>query len=162
MTGRLVPCAVSGGVKWRDFLAHFRSLGHSKAEAREAWDSVQAELANAKNYANDTYHVVLREGVAHGLGNDFEIAELSIKRHDRAPVCDWRDVQDIKNQLCGLEAEAVMLYPAQSRVVDTANQYWLYVVTKPAGFLFPFGMFAGYQTDKPLGNSKQRPLSGKG
>lgn len=56
-----------------------------------------------------------------------EIAHLSIKTHDKQARHDWRDMQRIKNEICGVEAEAVELYPAESRVVDTANQYHLFV-----------------------------------
>jgi len=50
---------------------------------------------------------------------------LSIKRLDKHPVRDWRHFQRIKNELIGEENEAVELYPAQSRLVDTTNQYHL-------------------------------------
>lgn len=61
---------------------------------------------------------------------------LSIKTLDRAPYHDWRDFQRIKNELIGPEYEAVELYPAESRLVDTSNQYHLWCFT---GFKFPFG-----------------------
>jgi hypothetical protein len=44
----------------------------------------------------------------------------------------------IKNQLIGEECEAVELYPAESRKVDTSNKYHLYGVLDPS-FHFPFG-----------------------
>jgi hypothetical protein len=53
---------------------------------------------------------------------------LSIRRQDRAACRDWRHFQQIKNQLCGAEREAIELYPAESRVVDTANQFHLWVM----------------------------------
>lgn len=56
-----------------------------------------------------------------------DVAHLSIKTHDKQARHDWRDMQRIKNELCGPECEAVELYPAESRVVDTANQYHLFV-----------------------------------
>lgn len=62
---------------------------------------------------------------------------LSIRREDRRPVTDWRDVQWIKNQLLGPETEAVQLFPAESRLVDTSNQFHLFAL--PAGERFPFG-----------------------
>lgn len=43
---------------------------------------------------------------------------IMVKRHDRAPVRDWRDMQRIKDELLGPEREACELYPAQSRMVD--------------------------------------------
>lgn len=62
---------------------------------------------------------------------------LSVRRFDRAAVRDWRDFQRIKNDVFGPEAEAAELYPAESRLCDTANQYHLWVVKEP--FRFPFG-----------------------
>jgi hypothetical protein len=62
---------------------------------------------------------------------------LSIRRNDRAAERDWRVFQRIKNLLVGSEREAVELYPAQSRLVDSANQYHLWV--SPAGHSFQIG-----------------------
>ena len=62
---------------------------------------------------------------------------LSIKRHDREAVHDWRHLQAIKNEVVGRERYAVEIYPPESKLVDTANQYHLWVF--PAGFELPFG-----------------------
>lgn len=62
---------------------------------------------------------------------------LSIKRHDRAPVHDWRHLQAIKNEICGAEAMAVEIYPPESQLVDTSNQYHLWVL--PPKVRLPFG-----------------------
>jgi hypothetical protein len=51
------------------------------------------------------------------------VEHLSVHRRDRKPVRDWRDMQRIKNEIAGPEIEGVELYPAQSRVTDTANEY---------------------------------------
>lgn len=93
------------------------------------------ELAKGELWMNSTYTVDRRDMGADGAGG--RVVWLSIKRNDREPCKDWRDFQKIKNQLCGREAEGVELYPAESRVVDTANQYHLWVFTKqrmPLGF----------------------------
>lgn len=62
---------------------------------------------------------------------------LSIKRIDRRPIHDWRDLQRIKNAIVGPEREAVEIYPAESRLTDTANQYHLWCF--PEGYRLPFG-----------------------
>ncbi len=62
---------------------------------------------------------------------------LSIKRKDKRRIKDWRELQQIKNAICGEEYEAVELYPAESRLVDTSNQFHLFVL--PEGSQFPFG-----------------------
>ena len=52
---------------------------------------------------------------------------------------DWRHFQRIKNELCGPEREAIELYPAESRLVDTNNQFHLFVfeaeMTLPLGYV---------------------------
>ena len=70
------------------------------------------------------------------------MVHLSIKRRDQQPVHDWRDLQRIKNELVGPEFEGIELYPAESRVVDTANQYHLWVVAEP-GYRFEIGWNEG-------------------
>lgn len=60
------------------------------------------------------------------------VIHLSIKRRDRHPIHDWRHLQRIKNELVGTEYDAVELYPAERRKVDTANQYHLWVFASEA------------------------------
>lgn len=62
---------------------------------------------------------------------------LSLCRHDREAVHDWRHLQAIKNEVVGRDRYAVEIYPPEDRLVDTANQYHLWVF--PAGFELPFG-----------------------
>jgi hypothetical protein len=90
-----------------------------------------------------------------------EIGLLAIRRHDWKPCSDWRDKQAIKNQIVGPEREAVELYPAESRVQDTANWYWLCVL--PPGEQFCLGFFLGTnRLDKAGGHEVQRPLAQRG
>lgn len=39
---------------------------------------------------------------------------------------DWRDFQRIKNDVVGEEWEAVELYPAESRLIDPSNYFYLW------------------------------------
>jgi hypothetical protein len=88
---------------------------------------------------------------------------LAIRREDRKPIFDWRDVQWIKNQLLGPEIEAVQLFPAESRLVDTANQYYVFAYVD-AGVL-PFGFPTRMVVEKVNlrlhghGKSEQRPFA---
>ncbi len=85
------------------------------------------------------------------------LTHLSIKRHDRQPMHDWRDLQMIKTVLCGPESEAMEVYPAESRLVDTANQYHLWVL--PKGLHLPFGFTDGrLVVEKGAGKAEQRPF----
>ena len=62
---------------------------------------------------------------------------LSLRRQDRAPVTDWRDVQRIKDEIAGCGSEGVQLFPSQHRMVDVSNQYAIFSIAP--GSVFPFG-----------------------
>lgn len=114
-----------------------------------------AESGFKKVFQNNQYTVFWRE---HGFNPLFgRCIHLSIKRNDRAPVHDWRDLQRIKNEIVGAEAEAVELYPAESRLVDGANQYHLWCFP---GYRFPFGFQERMVRDQheTLLGATQRPL----
>jgi hypothetical protein len=86
-------------------------------------------------WKNDVYTVIRLEA-ASTTGETDPAVYLSIRRNDRRPARDWRDFQRIKNQLAGPEYEGIELYPAESRLIDSANQYHLWC--------FPFQMPFGY------------------
>ena len=79
-------------------------------------------------FINELYVVSVFKNESHGLGPDAEVWHLSIRRQDREAIHDWRHFQQIKNEICGTEREGLELYPAESRVLDAANQYHLYVI----------------------------------
>lgn len=83
---------------------------------------------------------------------------LAIVRLDRSPVHDWRDFQRIKNELLGPEREAAELYPAESRLVDTNNQFHLFAIEP--GAKFPFGYMERDVSDTldPGSAHAQRPF----
>jgi hypothetical protein len=85
-------------------------------------------------WENNRYQVVLRRREGGPFG---PCVHLTIRSADGSARHDWRDFQRIKNELVGEEAEAVELYPAESRLVDTANHYHLWVFPE---YRFPFGM----------------------
>lgn len=66
------------------------------------------------------------------------VIHLSIKRHDKKPIRDWRHLQRIKNELIGPENEGLELFPAESRLMDTANQFHLWILADPR-MQIPFG-----------------------
>lgn len=53
---------------------------------------------------------------------------LSIRHQQRKAVRDWRHFQKIKNELAGSQREAIEIYPPEAFLVDTANQYHLFVL----------------------------------
>jgi hypothetical protein len=109
-----------------------------------------AERLSKSVYINSLYQVIVRRiepTNPRGLGAQ---VELSIRRLDNQPVHDWRDLQRIKNEILGPEVECVELYPAESRLVDTANQYWLYAIE---GLRWPFGLESGSYPKQPIPRS---------
>ncbi|HZV36746.1 MAG TPA: hypothetical protein VFB72_19370 [Verrucomicrobiae bacterium] len=128
-----------------------------------AKDSVEAEkliadyvrdMGSEVVFKNDVYQVAVRRPSERTL-------HLSIKRIDRQCIHDWRDLQEIKNQLVGEECEAVELYPAESRRIDAANQYHLWCSTDPQ-FRFPVGFNQGrLVTEKSINGSVNRPFEPK-
>lgn len=92
-----------------------------------------------------------------------EMWHLSIKRRDRQPLevdpqGRWRILQRIKNTLVGEQNEGVELYPAEARLVDTANQYHLWVLKDPT-MRFPFGFSERLVTRQGSHGAVQRPLA---
>jgi hypothetical protein len=72
-------------------------------------------------YRNSRYVVAVRSCPPYTV--------LSIVNLDHSARHDWRDFQRIKNELVGPEAEAVELYPRESRLIDTTNAYHLWART---------------------------------
>ena len=83
------------------------------------------------------------------------MAHLSFKVHDKQAHHDWRDIQRLKNEICGAECDAVEIYPAESKLVDSANQYHLFVFKD---YKLPFGFQERLVGDGAWGNSVQRPF----
>lgn len=86
-----------------------------------------------------------------------ELWWLSFKRNDRKPIGDWRVKQRIKNAIAGPEREGVELYPAESRLVDGANQYHM-VILAEEGLRFPFGFPDRHVSDGIGIGERQRPI----
>src|SRR5690348_14199677 len=72
-------------------------------------------MTSLQIFTNDVYMVEMASAAP--------FIRLSIRRHDGEPCNNWRDLQQIKNELVGPEFEAVELFPAESRLIDTCNQY---------------------------------------
>ena len=90
-----------------------------------------------------------------------KMCHLSIKRNDKRPCNDWQDFQDIKNLLAGEERQAIQIYPKESMLVDTVNQYHLWVF--PEEMVMPLGWFTRWTIDgeidpktAPIGQRKRR------
>lgn len=82
-----------------------------------------ASTAPEKVYENSRYQVFQRTTEAEGAQT---VIQLAIRNKDGSARHDWREFQRIKNELLGREAEAVELYPAESRLTDTRNEFHLF------------------------------------
>jgi len=98
-----------------------------EAAARKLLDD---EHAKCSYYVNDLYQVE----VGPALGDLFEF-QINIRRRDGGMFKDWRHFQQIKNETVGPEREAVEVYPAESRKVDSCNKWHLWVL--PEGQCVP-------------------------
>lgn len=91
------------------------------------------------------------------------VTYLSIKRQKKEAVHDWRELWRIKNELTDPNREAIELYPGAFRVVDTSNQYHLFVM--PLGKAFNLGYLCPDVSDDfpdayEFNEGRQRPLPG--
>lgn len=104
-------------------------------------------------FVNSRYQVTCYRDDHPTLGT---VVHLSFKTHDRSAHHDWRDMQRIKNELVGPEYDAVEIYPAESKLVDGANQYHLWVFLDS---LLPFGFQTRLVSDGNWRQSRQRPFA---
>ena len=102
-------------------------------------EKLLGSMSAPKIYVNDLYRVQVRDVAP--------FVQLDITRRDGDTCSNWRHFQQIKNELVGPECEGVELFPAESRLVDTANQYHLWVMPNTR-YRFPFG----YENRLVLGN----------
>lgn len=52
---------------------------------------------------------------------------LVVSRQDKTPIRSWRLLQDIKNEIVGVDRTAIEVYPPECEVTDTGNLYHLWV-----------------------------------
>ena len=109
-------------------------------------------------WQNNRYTVTGREVARVDEG---VVVHLSIKRIDKKPIRNWRDLLWIKNQFHP-ESWALEIYPPMSELVDTSNQYHLWVY--PPGCPMPDYAFQDGQviadgdgTTEP-GKVRQQPI----
>ncbi len=103
-------------------------------QTHERGSSFCADVGCDYSFANSRYQVLVNFEAAPGWP---PVVHLKIKAHDKRCVRDWRDMQRIKNEICGTEAEGVELYPAEKRLVDEVNEFHIFVLHPATGF--PFG-----------------------
>jgi hypothetical protein len=122
----------------------------SEAEKVAVVEQTVQRMLSCPIYQNDLYTV---QAASHP-----PFIHLSIRRNDWGLCQDWRDFQRIKNELVGVENEAVEIFPAESHLVDTSNTYHLWVHSDPS-FRFPFGLPHRMVTADPIGPERQRAVA---
>jgi hypothetical protein len=126
--------------------SYFREFFNGRIPAlheRLAWIEQQVlQSLSWELYRNDTYVVMIERTEPY--------IHLCIRRHDSEPCKNWKHHQQIKSELIGPEYEAVELFPAESRVIDTTNEYHLWAHPSPS-YRFPFGFsWNRFITERPL------------
>lgn len=90
-------------------------------------------------WLNDLYQVTVdymkSDNPAEQEGRD-GMLHLSIHLLNRNPVRNWRHLQAIKNEVAGEDRVAVEIFPPEEHLVDTSNEYHLWVL--PKGVDIPF------------------------
>jgi hypothetical protein len=116
---------------------------------------LQDEHDRCTFWVNDLYQVQVSP-----CGPDDLCLHINIRRRDGATdLRDWRHFQQIKNEVAGLEREAIELFPAESRKVDTSNKWHLWVL--PEGTRFGLGWVqrdVSYEENKDIPGMRQRAL----
>lgn len=114
---------------------------------RKISESTRPDGSLQEIYESNLYHVMVIHDTAGNVG------QIMIRRHDWSPLVDWRDKQEIKSQIAGPGAEAIEIFPAESRLVDCAN--WSHLWVLPCGAKFPYGYDKGCRDYSP--SRGQRP-----
>ena len=78
-------------------------------------------------WVNDKYIVHKRIDLPMGNNSGALLTHLSVRNTDNTPIRDWREMQYIKNELVGEDKEGFELFPKENRLVDTANQFHIWV-----------------------------------
>ena len=105
----------------------------------------------AEVYVNNRYQVI-KEVQYPSDPSLSPLVHLSIRHLDRRALHDWRDLQRIKNELVHPQSEGLELYPAENRLVDTSNQYHLWVFADPT-FRLSFGFSERQVAEGPYTNA---------
>ena len=76
-------------------------------------------------YRNNRYTVMVYD---HTTTTHGEAIVARIQRHDDNRIPDhWSELQAIKNEIFGPEVTAVEYYPAESKLENLHNIYWLFI-----------------------------------
>lgn len=159
---KLLPLPIQEQIQHNIRMGKELGVTVTRAQSKEMLKEVQKQ----EIWINDIYQVNVLRGkdcdqYVHSKLLKGKCDYLTIKRLDKKAVHDWRHFQIIKNELCGDEREAVEIYPGETRLVDTANQYHLWVLPLGESMCFGFSKRTVDYTSKQGGFQKagQRGLN---
>lgn len=118
-----------------DPAAVLRKFGHLPGMSPAMAETVAQHSRSGELFINDAFEVLWHRQPALTAGGP-QLIHLSFKRRDKQPVLDSEVLPAIRSYLTDPELAAAELFPAESRVVDTANQYHAWLVVDP-GFPWP-------------------------
>lgn len=82
-------------------------------------------------YQNNRYIVMINDNAP--MTHDITAIKAFVQTVDDQPIKNhWRKMQNIKNELFGPETTAIEYYPAESKLSDVANIYWLWILPPQA------------------------------
>lgn len=82
-------------------------------------------------FRNNRYTVMIDDNHNSSHG---KCIRVMVQNHFDTPILGhWKELQKIKNEIFGPETVAVEYFPAESKLVDDHNIYWLFIY--PAGVL---------------------------
>ena len=91
-------------------------------------------------WENTRYHCSVRRFTKGWFLKNQPYIVIGISNADESARHDWRDFQSIKNDICGRDWEGVELYPAESRLKDPSNRFYLWCCARG---LLDFGLPGG-------------------
>lgn len=111
-------------------------------------------------WKNSRYQVHIHL-IAATRGRAPDLIHLSLRRIDRGTLIPFRDIMRLKRELLDPEIELIELYPAESRLVDTSNQFHYWGMNSST-FRMPFGFDRGRVVGDGNGNGAVQTLYGPG
>lgn len=138
---------------------YFGSIDHKKAKEIKAKVSKECIFSEFGIYRNGNYSVSVYPCIRADENQPLAVY-MKIRNIDWSAKHDWRDFQEIKNNMFGAECEGVEVYPPESLLQDTANSFWMVVFINPTYRSF-FTLISGRKVIEDDGNplTKQRPFN---
>jgi hypothetical protein len=107
-------------------------------------------------WENDRYYCSVRRFKKGWFIKNRPYIVIGISNDDDSARHDWRDFQAIKNDIAGKDWEAIELYPAESRLKDPSNRFYVWCCEKG---LLAFGLPGGRSVlDADEAIAPQRPF----